>query len=422
MQQLEVVLPPSNVVQVRALGSDGSPLPSIYVVLQVDGFQRYLYTDANGIASFGQVAVGESAYAQGQRYESSVGYYQYASDAAVVGSGGPQTLTLQFGGGGMVTGIARDASGAPLSGQGVRILGFGSLGPLGYYDRYWTTDAAGVYQFTNVPAGLVQVIGNGFPGIANGIVTAGATTTINVTAGNAVQFRHSLVGDDGFEYDVNEQGDLSDGGTADGRLSDAYDGMYEASTNGQSFSWVSLAETEDSGRELVLGPKPSGRLLVRRKVFVPAAGGFARYLEIVTNPTETARDVDVVISGDLGSDSSTAIHVGPVATNNTYAVTFENRTNSSDPALAHVFAGAGAVATVPVANFVAGDDEPYYSWHATIPAGGTAIFMHFAVQREPTDLIGAETQAIGLVNLTDPNALAGLSAAERAAIRNFIVP
>jgi hypothetical protein len=48
--------------------------------------------------------------------------------------------------------------------------------------------------------------------------------------------------------------------------------------------------------------------------------------------------------------------------------------------------------------------------------------MHFAVQRAPTDRAGADAQAVSIVNLTDANALNGLTAAEKAAIRNFIVP
>ena len=306
--------------------------------------------------------------------------------------------------------------------QYVRILAFGSIGPLGYFERYLVTDDAGAYLLQSVPAGLVQVVGYGWSGVANGVVTAGATSTMDVTAGNGVPLGANLDGADGFRYDVGSSGVLGDGGTADRRLSDAYDGMYDLRTNAVSFPYVSVAEMEDNGREFVLGPQPSGRLLVTRKVFVPSAGGFARFLEIVTNPTGTDRPVVVDIRGNLGSDSSTAVQADPVATNNTYAVTFEDRTNSSDPALAHVFAGAGAVAASPVAVFTTGNDRPSYSWQATVPAGGIAIFMHFAVQRDPADLLGAEAQAIALVNLTDPNALAGLSAAERAAIRNFIVP
>jgi hypothetical protein len=48
--------------------------------------------------------------------------------------------------------------------------------------------------------------------------------------------------------------------------------------------------------------------------------------------------------------------------------------------------------------------------------------MHFAVQRPPTDLAGTKAQATSLVNLTDPNALTGMSAAEKAAVANFVIP
>ena len=104
-------------------------------------------------------------------------------------------------------------------------------------------------------------------------------------------------------------------------------------------------------------------------------------------------------------------------------MTVENYSGSSDPALAHVFAGAGVVA-VPVSGLFFQDrnDSPYYEWQTTIPAGGTVIFMHFAVQRAPTDRDGAANQAQSLVNLTDANALTGLTVEEKAAIRNFIVP
>ena len=40
----------------------------------------------------------------------------------------------------------------------------------------------------------------------------------------------------------------------------------------------------------------------------------------------------------------------------------------------------------------------------------------------PSDLIGTKVQASSLVNLTDPNALTGMSAAEKAAVANFVIP
>ena len=45
--------------------------------------------------------------------------------------------------------------------------------------------------------------------------------------------------------------------------------------------------------------------------------------------------------------------------------------------------------------------------------------MHFAVQREPADSAGAAAQAMSLVNLTDPHALDGMTAAEKAQVVNF---
>ncbi len=48
--------------------------------------------------------------------------------------------------------------------------------------------------------------------------------------------------------------------------------------------------------------------------------------------------------------------------------------------------------------------------------------MHFAVQHEPNDEAGAQTQAEALVNLTDPNALSGMSADEKACVVNFAIP
>jgi hypothetical protein len=48
--------------------------------------------------------------------------------------------------------------------------------------------------------------------------------------------------------------------------------------------------------------------------------------------------------------------------------------------------------------------------------------MHFAVQRDPSDLTGAKAQAGSLSSLTDPNALDGMTAGEKAEVVNFNIP
>jgi len=44
------------------------------------------------------------------------------------------------------------------------------------------------------------------------------------------------------------------------------------------------------------------------------------------------------------------------------------------------------------------------------------------VQRPSSDLVGTKAQAASLVNLTDPNAVSEMTAAEKAAVANFVIP
>ncbi|HEY5599462.1 MAG TPA: hypothetical protein VIK48_02125, partial [Candidatus Manganitrophaceae bacterium] len=179
---------------------------------------------------------------------------------------------------------------------------------------------------------------------------------------------------------------------------------------------------EDQGREIVIGPDSMGGLDVTRKVFVPAAGGFARYLEILSNPTGADVTVQVEVRSNLGSDEDTRIVVPPSATNNTYAVT-DQQGSCCDPALGHVFGGPNAPLGVSATRFVDGDDDIFYRWDVTVPAGQTVIVMTFAVQRDYLpDAAAAQAQAATLADLTDLNALAGMSVEERPEVLNFNIP
>jgi hypothetical protein len=204
-------------------------------------------------------------------------------------------------------------------------------------------------------------------------------------------------------------------------LTDAYNHAYRLSLSKTSFPCFGLAGlVEEAGREVVLGPVRYIGLDVTRKVFVHEEGGFARYLEVFTNPTGEDIDLSVLVEGPLGSYRSTEIVVGPADTDNTFAVTQDG--SRRDPALAHVFGGPGAPVVASKTRFLEGDDYILYGWSVTVPAGETVVLMHFAVQRDALDAAGAQSQAEVLVNLTEPNALVGMSAAERAAVVNFLVP
>jgi hypothetical protein len=161
---------------------------------------------------------------------------------------------------------------------------------------------------------------------------------------------------------------------------------------------------------------------VTRKIYSPASGGFARYLEVLQNPGQTPMVVSLMISGNLGSDNSTRIVVAPSQTNFTYAVTDQSGI-CCDPLLAHVFSGTTSTLARPVTQFIQTNDNVFYRWdNITIPAGQMVIVMHFAVQRAPSDLTGTKAQAGSLVNLSDPHVLDGMSAAEKTAVANFVIP
>ena len=270
-----------------------------------------------------------------------------------------------------------------------------------------TTDGAGVAVFSGVPLGILQATASeaNVYGIANGEASA-PTLALSLVLGNGITLSTSLDGGDGFRYDVQSGGSLSDGGTVSRQYNDAYDGMYAVRVNNVSFSGVNAARGELTGRQLVLGPAPAGSLTITRKIYVPSEGGFARYLEIVTNPTGAAQKARVRVDGNLGSDSSTSIFVRPETTGNTYAVTFENYSGSSDPSLAHVFAGAGAVAApVSSLSFTQGNDRR--TTVADHDPGERHGNLHgFAVQRAPTDRDGADAQAVSIVT-SRMNALNG---------------
>ena len=87
-----------------------------------------------------------------------------------------------------------------------------------------------------------------------------------------------------------------------------------------------------------------------------------------------------------------------------------------------MFAGPGATAPPIEVQFSNNNDSIFYGWNLTVPAGGTVIVMHFAVQRGVADTAGAQSQAEALVDLSDPRALVGMTQTERSLVVNFSVP
>ncbi len=215
---------------------------------------------------------------------------------------------------------------------------------------------------------------------------------------------------DGFLWDISNFGEINDG------TSDAYDGGLFHS----SFGFFTSAGTEDSSREVVIGPDASsGGIEVTRKIFVPDDGGFARFLEIVTNTSASAQNYTVSLFTNLGSDSSTQL-IGTsdgdlnFSTADHWLVT-DDFDFSGDPTIVHVTSGPGAAGpTFASLNL----DDIAYAYDLVLAPGQTQVVMHFASQN--TNQASALSKATQLTNL-ELGALEGLSDFELARIVNFDV-
>ncbi len=232
------------------------------------------------------------------------------------------------------------------------------------------------------------------------------------------------------------------GGTVNQVLVDAFDG-YNAlcldvnnvggqcnTANMSVYNQLGPSSLECSGRQVVLPNQVVGNLAVRRKVFVPTNDEFARWLNIVTNNSAVPQTVRLQTSNNLGSDAGTIVVTSEDGDANAevtdgWVTTFQNfsGTTSSDPRLGHVLQGNAPIfnSSIPVGlntnSFVNGDDNPFWRYVFTLPAGRTAIIMNFATG-QPTKAHAA-AEAAALSSLSNPNALSCMTPTEIGQVRNF---
>jgi hypothetical protein len=409
-----VELPPSGSVTVTLSGLGGAPASPQRVALSSRGlaFDRDGYFGESSSFTFERVALGgfhvQAADTSGVR-GSATGALAGAGDSTTVPIELPETTWLEG-----------QVFGAQSGYVDVHARSLEHDGPLGPTVAYATAES---YYGVWVPVGSVRVGAVEYDanppaaGLAEGVVgpPSDVVATIDVTLGNATLLTANLAGADGFLYDPTCDGTLSSGGGA-------YSSAYSVGLAGRSFpSWPCFpAAAEEGGRELVIGPRDVTGIRMTRQVYVPPAGGFARYLELLTNPDAATVTVPVSVEGYLTSYESTRIVASPASTGRRYALT--DSSECCRPVLGHVFAGAGGRVGVASTRFDDGSGYFSYRWTVTIGPGETVALLHFAVQRDRLDTAGATQQAEALANLTDPRALDGMTPLERSQVVNFDVP
>ncbi|MCU1383321.1 MAG: LamG domain protein jellyroll fold domain protein [Acidobacteria bacterium] len=320
-----------------------------------------------------------------------------------------------------------------------------------------STNAGGIYTVADLPVGDVTVSAAN-PTLhlrAEGSGTIGHdgdTIPVNlILENNLIDLPTTRWDANNFLFDLQKDGSVLHG------TNDVFSALYAGKTWGgmqldviaggtpTRFTGGDFGTVEEKNREIVIRQDDVAGLSVTRKVFVPATGYFARYLETLTNPTDLPVTVDVRVSSHIlrhnGSDLAPEVFatssgddlldVADPSTRDRWVAIDDQGgdpfVSSGLPATAFVFDGVGGARAASSALFAASDPQVFrgpreldYQWSAiTVPPRGTVALMHFVVQE--TTRPAAQAAAERLLQLP-PEALAGLSLEELVQVENFAAP
>jgi hypothetical protein len=316
-----------------------------------------------------------------------------------------------------VTGLMDNGSNTLAAGAVVSV-GADGLSP------FWTgsavLDGNGFASILHVPAGhsAVSTVAPTAPGWTDGTVTAGTATPMTVLIGNGRVFLPTNIsGSDGFAYALYGDGSVRPGGALG--PCNVFCGSY-AAVGGTYFPAMGAGQVF-SAPEVTIGTRTIAGLTVTRRAFVPTTGGFVRYLDVVTNPTSAPISADYGLFTFLGGSwtlQQTASGGATLSAADDYAL-FGSATASS-PELALVFSGPASSHRVDRQSLVTSPSLATAGhWNLTVGPGQTVILMQFLVQATNGNTSSALTEAQALENLSDANALSGLSTTELSEILNF---
>ncbi len=225
---------------------------------------------------------------------------------------------------------------------------------------------------------------------------------------------HTLDDGDGFPWDVDASGEIDRGR---GR---AWDDGLRLFVDDRGFPPVEQLVELQNGRELRLGPwlfdDDRFGLRVWRRVYVPPDAPWARFIEIVENPTDAAREVELRIQSDLGlprafeatSDGDLALGLG-----DRWIVTGDGDDEGA-PAVLHLFADRdGPLRTHRV---LAADDRVAVRFPVRVAPGEAVWIVHYAAQADTT---ARAVFVAGRIDRLNGRALQGIAAADLDRIANI---
>jgi hypothetical protein len=221
-----------------------------------------------------------------------------------------------------------------------------------------------------------------FPEAPRATAAAGAgekESGIHVEGNQRVGFNWYMTDGAGSRWDISSNGQVSDG------TNDAYDGGMQLRM-GQTYFSGTEGKLAKSGREVEIGPWTNGSVRVWRRVYIDAAVGYARWIDIYENTANTAADLKVQYYSNLGGTiSATTTTTGKQdLTDKDWGIVTSDSTDSQRPAIVHIFANKGSRAR-PEVKFTRNTDEIFTNFAIKIPPGKTVAICQFEAQRGGND-------------------------------------
>ena len=325
------------------------------------------------------------------------------------------------------------------------------------YGKTWSldTDGGGFYSVDRVPVGdFIVSSGDIQQGVygeeQSSIAYDGETVGVDIILqNNAITLPQTLYDGNVVRFDLQADGTIAQGqnsvfnqyyyGTVKGG------GVLEVVSDGTvyPFDGGEVPVQESMGREIVVRQNGLAGLNVTRKVYVSQEGYFARYLEIVGNPTDQPVTADIVVTSNLNyslsefhiittTNGDDAIQLQGVDTADTWVVIDDNNANDpfvvtsyNRPPLAFVWTGEDAGLPPDTVEFGQrmGNYDPAHvtaRWsQVTLNPGETKAFMHCVVQQISREAAQASAERLAAL---PPELLAGMSLAEMEMVQNFSIP
>lgn len=403
---VDLQLPPIGSVSGQVRDASGAGVSAmVYLQSALLGWTRFAFTDDSGNFYYDEVPAGDvQLRAQSGNL--------FADGSGALSADQTLTVNLNLPQAAQLSGVVTNTNGTPRASACVTALSveqaFVAVDPV-----FTRANSAGTFSFNSLQPGLHSIVASDC-GSQIGLTSARLNVGSNVTdvqLGGAAE--RLLLTDSGFQWRMT--GIL--GGWLDVFGPWGTVDSFRIAVDSREFNSTLLAgRIMSANREIAFGPVMLSGLELSRRFYTPTASGYTRTLEILENPSAAPITVQLQMRARLNGLSTLVI--APSANDQRYAI-LANPSNDSGAA-AVIMAGTGA--TPPsTSDFNTSTGATSWTQSVTVPANSKVALVHYIAQRTTGALSELQTQAAELAAGTHPGMFDGISNAERAVIRNFVV-